>query len=759
MVVTIRSGAAAPDAVVGLWKEDLLQRVEVPPLTRNDVEKLLAEVLGAPFDESSIERLWNLTGGNALFLREVLQAAGEAGQLARSGAVWQWRGTFAPSARLRELVEIRLRSLGSVARRLVDALAISEPLGASLARELSSAAALVEAERSGVLDVEADGRRQQVRLTHPLYAEVVRAEMPSLHAREVRGELVDAFRRRGLRRRGDIMRQAVFQLEGDGEADADLLAVAAAQANSVMCWDVAERLARTAVLQDPGTYARVSLGSALYGLGRVVEADEVLTGAAAVARTDEERATAAIALSSTLFWGRSRASEAEAVVAAAEATINDRTLRSGMSALRALFTLFAGRPDAAVEIATPVLSLPTYPAAVIWASVSMTIAKSRCGRTEDALRANEKGWALIAEGQSEGPAMADHALLPLMYSEITALLAAGRPAQANARAAALYDEVGGRTLGMVKAVPCLLRGQAALAVGRPASAARWLREAATELVKNDPVGWLYWCLLALAEALALLGDGLGARRALTDARAARRATFVLWVPDADLTEAWVLAGVGEVSRAVSMAGRAARIAGEAGQNFVEALALHTAVRLDQPASVGARLRELTQACDSFLVGAFSDHADALAAGDGTKLDEVSARLQGAGASLLAAECAAQACAAHWQRGRRGSSWASAQRANDLVDACEGARTPALAHASAPLPLTAREREVAGLAARGFSNRAIAEQLILSVRTVEGHLDKVYSKLGLDGRHELTNILSSDRPGVWRSTGNPAPGSR
>lgn len=59
-------------------------------------------------------------------------------------------------------------------------------------------------------------------------------------------------------------------------------------------------------------------------------------------------------------------------------------------------------------------------------------------------------------------------------------------------------------------------------------------------------------------------------------------------------------------------------------------------------------------------------------------------------------------------------------------------------------LTAREREMAVLAASGRSNRAIAQQLFLSVRTVEGHLYQVYSKLSVRTRAELAEILPTDR---------------
>jgi DNA-binding CsgD family transcriptional regulator len=55
-------------------------------------------------------------------------------------------------------------------------------------------------------------------------------------------------------------------------------------------------------------------------------------------------------------------------------------------------------------------------------------------------------------------------------------------------------------------------------------------------------------------------------------------------------------------------------------------------------------------------------------------------------------------------------------------------------------LTRREHEVAGLAAQGRSNREIADQLVVSVRTVENHLQRVYAKLGVSSRDELGATL-------------------
>ena len=59
-------------------------------------------------------------------------------------------------------------------------------------------------------------------------------------------------------------------------------------------------------------------------------------------------------------------------------------------------------------------------------------------------------------------------------------------------------------------------------------------------------------------------------------------------------------------------------------------------------------------------------------------------------------------------------------------------------------LTARERAVAGLAVRGLTNREIATELIISVKTVEHHLGTVFGKLGVANRTQLAAQLGGDR---------------
>jgi DNA-binding NarL/FixJ family response regulator len=50
-------------------------------------------------------------------------------------------------------------------------------------------------------------------------------------------------------------------------------------------------------------------------------------------------------------------------------------------------------------------------------------------------------------------------------------------------------------------------------------------------------------------------------------------------------------------------------------------------------------------------------------------------------------------------------------------------------------LTAREREVLNLLARGLSNRDIAEELVITNKTVKNHLSRIYEKIGVHSRAE------------------------
>ena len=59
-------------------------------------------------------------------------------------------------------------------------------------------------------------------------------------------------------------------------------------------------------------------------------------------------------------------------------------------------------------------------------------------------------------------------------------------------------------------------------------------------------------------------------------------------------------------------------------------------------------------------------------------------------------------------------------------------------------LTPQERAVAGLVARGHSNREVAAEMFLSPKTIQYHLTRIYMKLGIRTRSELAAYQASVR---------------
>ena len=61
-------------------------------------------------------------------------------------------------------------------------------------------------------------------------------------------------------------------------------------------------------------------------------------------------------------------------------------------------------------------------------------------------------------------------------------------------------------------------------------------------------------------------------------------------------------------------------------------------------------------------------------------------------------------------------------------------------------LSDREREVSNLISRGFTNKQIAKNMVISEPTVKTHLRNIYSKTGIHDRANLAiRVLNSDKP--------------
>ena len=204
------------------------------------------------------------------------------------------------------------------------------------------------------------------------------------------------------------------------------------------------------------------------------------------------------------------------------------------------------------------------------------------------------------------------------------------------------------------------------------------------------------------------------------------------------TRSWVAAAQGAVSEAITVVLAAAERASAKGQFAAEVLCLQTATHFGDR-SCGPRLSELQVLVEGPRIGLAVRLAVALRDGDAAELSLLSEEFERIGDIVAAIDAAAHAALAYRHRDKRGSALGCMSRAEALAREC-GACTPALREATEPTPLTTREREIVMLIADGLSNRAVADRLTLSVRTVESHIYRAMSKTGTTNREELAAVL-------------------
>ncbi|HEY2957803.1 MAG TPA: LuxR C-terminal-related transcriptional regulator [Actinomycetota bacterium] len=736
VVVTTRSGAPVPDAILSLWKDGLAERLELHALARGEVEELVVAVLGGQVDGLTLQRLSTATRGNVLLLRELVLAGRELGQLERRERVWRWSGPLAVTPRLAELIEARLGHLDGSQRAVLELLAAGEPLGPRVLAELTGPGAAEALERRGLVTVEHHGRRLEVRLAHPLYGEVLRGRTPRLRARVARRQLADALEALGTRRREDLLRVAIWHLDAGGPTRPELLTAAARQ---VVTADaaLAERLARAAVAAGGAVDAAITLGQALSVQRRLQEAEVVLAGLADQALTDQQRTELATRRSTNLIALRRYRQGIEELQQAA-ATVTDRGLRDRLATAQANHLLLDGRGDDALDVASAVLARePADEETRARATTMVAWALVQAGHANQAVAAIARQGYLGGQAGKERPWLSE-----VEWALCGAYVALGRSAEAEAIATGSYQRsvASQWALGIRDSAFTLML--VALARGRVRTAVRWVLEGLAQVSDAGDATIFHFDLVL---PLALAGDLDAAEQAFRKADVAQIGRSRLFLLAVEEARWWIAAGRGDLSGAVQRSLATADLAASMGVNDYLAVFLHDAARLGAAAKVAGRLRALAALTDGPVVGLYAAHATALAAQDGTALDEVAGSFEAVGAMLLAAEAAAEAAVAHRAAGREHAARTSAVRSKLLADQCEGARTPALGLLEQPPGLTRREREIAGLAAAGLSNRAIAERLVVSVRTVDNHLQHAFDKLGIRSRRELGRLIGAPPP--------------
>jgi DNA-binding CsgD family transcriptional regulator len=736
VLLTLRTGEPTPDAISALWKDAFVERLELQPLTRADIDALVESVLDGPVDRPTLDRLSNLSGGNPLFLRELVLGILESGAFSCLDGVWRWEGGFEASVRLSTILDDRLARVSAKGRTVLDYLAVGEPLSLKMLKLLCGAEEVAEVERAGLAVVGGDGLA--VRLCHPLYGEQLRAEMGVVDRQAMVGRLAVSFGAAGGSSRGDLLRVASWQLEGGGRVDAALLAEAAEVARAGFDLDLAERLARRAVESGGGLRASLALGWALIGQGRSREALGVLDPLADGVYSGREHADIADARYSALTLSYGFRPEFDAVLREAEERVDDPQTRTYLRVQRVSALALAGRFDDAVVLA-PALDDGVDDITALHLVPGLGSALAGLGKWDAALAVADRMVESALRHRDDIP----FAPFWVMSVQLGSFVGGGRLDDADALIE-FVDATVGSSRRDVASFLAYGRGLVALRRGNARTATRWLRETVGGMREVSEFR-LPHVLAYLTEACALIGDADGATAASAEAE-----EHIVHTPMFEGlirgARSWAAAARGQRTAATELALDTADWAHAHGQPTVELQSLHDALRFGANRQAAQRLLALAPAIEGLWARGLATHAAGTLADDGFALDAAATRFDEMGARLLAAEAAAEAAGAFRRAGLLARSERSATRARVLLSSCDGSHSPTMSTLEAPLPLTAREREVALLAVNGASAKAIGEHLKVSTRTIEGHLYRAYTKLGVTDRTGLAHILAtSDEP--------------
>ena len=439
-----------------------------------------------------------------------------------------------------------------------------------------------------------------------------------------------------------------------------------------------------------------------------------------------------------LFFNCEQVEQARQVLANVTDRVDSEASVRLVSTLEVSFACFSGDLATAIDLGLALCAPDAQPPATTWAAASTCWALALAGRFGEVYRIADGGRA--AGLDQLGP---HRFVMGLALAEVMAATAAGDYSAAE-RVWERYAPMA--TVGPeADAFVYAMLGLGELARGALSAACGAFRDSISAMSHGFPTGWLMLVAAWSAQAEGARGGGEAAAAALKISEEAYGPQVAVFLPELELARAWERASVGQTTAAQKHAVRAAQIARHSGMYAVEMRALHTAVRFDDRSHT-SRVAELAKTLNNPLAEAKAVHARGLADHDGDLLDAAADRFADLGAVALAADAAAQAAREHAHAGHRGKEVASSARAHALAGQGE-IRTPAVAAAARPLPISDREREIATLVAAGLSNREVADRLFVSVRTVDGHLYRIFAKLRIDDRDQLIHLLSLERSGA------------
>lgn len=744
VVATHHRAITLPDPLPELWNSGRAESIELFPLTRDDSHKYCQTMLIAPISRAASWHLWTRSVGNPLLLSLLLREALEEGSLFKRSGVWEYAaGRHQSGPGLIEAVERQIRGLSTAGKHALDIVALAEPVAGSVVEQVCGKAAVRELlGRRLVLRPAVDDA--ELTLASPIYGEVIRQLVPRAQRRILHDRLMENLVSVPMGAEA-VVRRAGWAVAVGLEISSQRLIHAALLACKILQPTAALDLLAHVPDDDMALQGRAVMARALYLVDERSDAARLLN----------ERFGEDGSLDALLFDSLLRALTKLALGTSVDAVDGDldkfvvagerlaermpeqgHCIQVNVGHRAMLLKLLVLSHQGQYPAMNPYLEALAHQPEEIKGKVYRTNAAFALAMGAERLCAmgrGSEGHLRFAQAFAVGHlehAEVLHAREFIIFRQLAAALATGD----LTLAAAVLDLVAtkkGLDVGTVWGWSGVARGMGILRQGLPAEALGILLPALEALRVSDPHQLIGVCISMAAYAAARI-NRMDLAEALIAEHWEKSAPFLVLAH-----ERTYLAGARELVLAdgsgISALGELAKDCRSQQASLLELNALAMAAEVGET-SVVERLISLAPGVEGEWAQAISGFARQILPSAGKNPQPRSA------AGLVQAPALPRHEAPWFNKARSLTSAVDFSAKLLASSAAAAVAATSSARRTSSVRLTGREREIATLAVRGFSDKAIADELSLSTRTVEGHVYRCYAKLGIAGRDNLSMDL-------------------
>ncbi|MET4094478.1 LuxR C-terminal-related transcriptional regulator [Arthrobacter sp. UYCu712] len=737
LLATSRPGAFIPEEFLALWDDGLLAKFELSRLSRPGVHELCEHVLRADVSPWVSAVFSQVADGNPLMLMSLIEHARTSGALVLRNGVWFLRANpdlaGVPAA---DVIDQQLRSMTPEERIVATIVSLAGPLSLGQIVRFSSPKAVDALEAAGIITV-SPGHDRTVRPASMLLGEIIRRRAPAGQSAALRERLL-ALPSAGPVLPETFQNQLRWSLDCGAHVPPEQLIQAAEARNTDLDPTAAVQAARAVSDGQFLPEARIQLAYAHYILGRPDDAESFLRAAHPLpyGRTWYLAARLAPMLPGGLVLAPPAAETAPASATGPGVTLNGSLWAQSPAAALAADIMHRNWDGASSDLEAGLQELidaaARNPEIHLPAVSLLGELKTAQGLLLAGLRLDREAWAGIrGTGQAlplaQEQLLARHCLSLIRAGEWGELAGALDDYAAACPARLLYSG------GMLHA----MRGFSLLRQGRIPESLAELFLGVEELIIADPLEMLPFAHAVTGYAAALAGHPGEAQEQARQFRS----TAYRGLPSLQLlSEAYCLAVERLTGRVGGWRGlgELADLAQHQGLRGVETDIRRLVLRGGDTGSAPALVSSsgAVEGAEARLLEAF---ALAVSGSDAAGLIAISDEATAAGQGLLAFDAAQQAAACLENSPDRWKLTAVQRRLHHLMVDAGMSEYMDVVHSEGGPGLTARETEILEHVAGGSSNADIAAALSLSPRTVEGHLSRIFAKLGISRRAELLDV--------------------